>query len=42
MVHHFFLILRGGYLFEVAIYSEHPKVVDLGAGTGIWAVHVAE
>jgi len=41
LFHHVFLLRLGGKLYEAPI--EHPqKIMDVGTGTGIWAIQVAE
>jgi ubiquinone/menaquinone biosynthesis C-methylase UbiE len=41
MLHHIFRLVQGGSLF-VAPLREPSRVLDMGTGTGIWAVHFAE
>lgn len=40
--HKFFQLLRHEKLYEAPIVRPNPRVMDLGAGTGIWAFAVAE
>ena len=44
MFHKIFRIAREGKLYTYALNTlgKKPKVLDLGTGTGIWAVTVAE
>jgi trans-aconitate methyltransferase len=44
MVHHIYLMLAGGDLFRAPIVKSRPprRVLDLGTGTGIWAIEMAE
>ena len=41
MLHHIYLLLQSGHLHTAPI-SEPQKVLDLGTGTGIWALDFAE
>ena len=41
LYHHIFLLLLGGKLYTAPL--ENPqKVLDVGTGTGIWAIDCAE
>ena len=41
LIHHMFLLLLGGKLYTAPL--ENPqKVLDVGTGTGIWAIDFAE
>ncbi|KAF8473402.1 S-adenosyl-L-methionine-dependent methyltransferase [Kalaharituber pfeilii] len=41
IVHHLYLLLLGGELHMIP-FQEHPtRILDIGTGTGIWAVEVA-
>ncbi len=43
MFHKFFLLARGNQAFSCPLPRSNPaRILDLGAGTGIWAIHVAE
>ncbi|KAK8150838.1 hypothetical protein G3M48_005933 [Beauveria asiatica] len=42
MFHKFFLLARRERVFTYAIHRPNPRVLDLGTGTGIWAINVAE
>ncbi|KAF2743349.1 S-adenosyl-L-methionine-dependent methyltransferase [Sporormia fimetaria CBS 119925] len=41
MLHHIFLLCLGGKLYEAPI-SEPTRILDVGTGSGIWAIVVAE
>ena len=40
--HHMFLLLLGGRLFRSPITTKPQHVLDLGTGTGIWAIEFAD
>ena len=41
--HKFFLIARRDAYFTAPIHSrEGPRILDLGCGTGIWGIDIAE
>lgn len=41
--HKVFLVARDGLDLDYALSPDQPsKVLDLGTGTGIWSIHVAE
>ena len=41
--HKVFLVARDGLDLDYALSREQPpKILDLGTGTGIWSIHVAE
>ncbi|KAK0731414.1 S-adenosyl-L-methionine-dependent methyltransferase [Lasiosphaeris hirsuta] len=41
--HKFFTLLRRDAFFNVALHNqESPKILDLGCGTGLWGIDVAE
>ncbi|KAJ4181538.1 hypothetical protein NW767_014125 [Fusarium falciforme] len=42
LVHHLYRLLLGGKLFLAPIPDEPHRVLDLGTGTGIWAMDFAE
>lgn len=42
MVHHIFSLLLGGKLYLAPIGDNVQRVLDLGTGTGIWAMDFAE
>lgn len=41
MYHHIFLSLLGGKLYTAPLENPH-RVLDVGTGTGIWAIDFAE
>jgi methylase of polypeptide subunit release factors len=40
--HHIFNMVLGGELYRAPIPSDVSQILDLGTGTGVWAVDVAE
>ncbi|KAF4463794.1 demethylmenaquinone methyltransferase [Fusarium albosuccineum] len=42
LVHHLYRLLLGGQLFLAPIANEPKRVLDLGTGTGIWAMDFAD
>ena len=40
--HHAFLILLGGELFLAPLPSNPQHILDVGTGTGIWAINAAD
>ncbi|KAJ6787956.1 hypothetical protein PWT90_09357 [Aphanocladium album] len=40
--HKFFLLARDNQVFSHPIQRPNPRILDLGTGTGIWAINVAE
>jgi predicted RNA methylase len=41
--HRFFTLILNHRLFRAALHDqETPRILDLGCGTGIWAIDVAE
>lgn len=44
LVHHVFLLVTGGELFRapIAAAKSNRRILDLGTGTGIWALDVAD
>ncbi|KAI8691550.1 Secondary metabolism regulator LAE1 [Fusarium sp. Ph1] len=40
--HKVFLVARGNKPFHCPIMRKTPRIMDLGTGTGIWAINVAE
>lgn len=40
--HKVFLLARGNKPFQAPIRRQSPRIMDLGTGTGIWAINVAE
>lgn len=42
LVHHLYSLLLGGKLFLAPIPDEPHRILDLGTGTGIWAMDFAE
>jgi cyclopropane fatty-acyl-phospholipid synthase-like methyltransferase len=41
MVHHLFTLMLGGKLHLAPIENPH-RILDVGTGTGIWALDIAE
>lgn len=46
MLHHIYRLILGGPLWRAPISSpggsSPARILDLGTGTGIWAIHVAD
>ncbi|KAJ5716760.1 hypothetical protein N7488_002406 [Penicillium malachiteum] len=42
LTHHIWLMLLGGELYNAPITSSPQHILDLGTGTGIWALDIAE
>lgn len=42
LAHHIYRLLIGGELFLAPIGKNPQRVLDLGTGTGIWAMDFAE
>jgi ubiquinone/menaquinone biosynthesis C-methylase UbiE len=42
LVHHIYSLLLGGKLHKAPISSNPQRVLDIGTGTGIWAMDFAE
>ncbi|OQD91154.1 hypothetical protein PENANT_c001G07753 [Penicillium antarcticum] len=42
ITHHIWLMLLGGELYNAPIQSSPQNILDLGTGTGIWALDIAE
>ncbi|KAH7175725.1 methyl transferase [Dactylonectria macrodidyma] len=42
LFHKVFLVARGNKLFHAPVTRPKPRIMDLGTGTGIWAINVAE
>lgn len=42
LLHHIFLMLLGGKLYDAPIYPTPQRVLDIGTGTGIWAIDFAD
>lgn len=42
IAHHFVTMLKGDKLFEAPIGANPSKILDVGTGTGIWAIDVAD
>lgn len=43
--HKFFLVARRGILHATPVmpnYNRGPKILDIGTGTGIWVIDMAE
>ena len=42
LVHHIYSLLTQGRLYTAPISDSPRRVLDLGTGTGIWAIDFAE
>ncbi|UPK91636.1 hypothetical protein LCI18_002571 [Fusarium solani-melongenae] len=42
IAHHFVTMIKGDKLFEAPIGANPSKILDVGTGTGIWAIDVAD
>jgi ubiquinone/menaquinone biosynthesis C-methylase UbiE len=42
LVHHIYSLLLEGKLHLAPVYPNAQRVLDLGTGTGIWAIDFAE
>jgi len=42
LLHHIFLLLLGGKLYDAPIATAPSRVLDIGTGTGIWAIDFAD
>lgn len=42
LLHHIFLLVLGGKLYDAPIHPPPTKVLDIGTGTGIWAIDFAD
>lgn len=42
LAHHIYRLLLGGSLYLAPIKNDVQRVLDLGTGTGIWAIDFAE
>lgn len=41
-LHHIFLLILGGKLYDAPLDSTPARVLDIGTGTGIWAIEFAD
>lgn len=42
LLHHIFLLILGGKLYDAPMPSPPKRVLDIGTGTGIWAIDFAD
>lgn len=42
LLHHIFLLILGGKLYDAPIQPPPKRVLDIGTGTGIWAIDFAD
>jgi SAM-dependent methyltransferase len=42
LLHHIFLLILGGKLYDAPIPTSPHRVLDIGTGTGIWAIDFAD
>lgn len=42
LLHHIFLLILGGKLYDAPIHPPPRRVLDIGTGTGIWAIDFAD
>ena len=42
LLHHIFLLILGGKLYDAPIPAAPQRVLDIGTGTGIWAIDFAD
>ncbi|KAG0634483.1 S-adenosyl-L-methionine-dependent methyltransferase, partial [Tuber brumale] len=42
IIHHVFLLLLGGKLFRAPVSDNIQRILDVGTGTGIWAIDAGE
>lgn len=42
LLHHIYRLMLGGELYTAPIGSDPQRVLDIGTGTGIWAIQFAE
>ena len=41
-MHHIYLLLLDGKLVRAPVGDDIQRILDIGAGTGIWAIDAAE
>lgn len=42
LLHHIFLLILGGKLYDAPVHPPPQRVLDIGTGTGIWAIDFAD
>lgn len=43
MLHHIYKLIIGGTLFRAPVADDHTRrILDLGCGTGLWCIEVAD
>lgn len=42
MVHHIFRLMLGGSLYKAPVSNSPQRILDIGTGTGIYAMQIAD